>query len=105
MAGDGDGFEVVAEELDVHAGRLDGIAQSVEQAYKAANTVRLGPGAYGQLCQFVPALIDPFERDSAETLGQAAQALRDSAARLREAVHRYTATDGRAAGSFRGLAR
>ena len=100
VAGGGEGFEVAADELAAYAGYVDHIAHSVEQAHQAANTVRLDTGAYGRLCHFVPALIDPFERDSAETLGQAAQALLDSAERLREAADRYTGTDERAAGAF-----
>jgi hypothetical protein len=99
MAASGDGFAVATNELRAHADHVAGVAATVRQGHDAAETVRLGTEAYGRLCQFVPGLIDPMQREAAELLADVSSALVETGERLHHAAEAYVAADERAAES------
>jgi hypothetical protein len=99
MAGD-DVFAVRPDELIRHAGATDAVADAVELAARAGESVLLGAKAYGQLCQLVPALIDPIQRDTVGALRDSAVALRSAGDGVRAVARSYVATDQRSADSF-----
>ena len=96
----GDGFDVTASALTAHAGTVDQVSDTVDQARSAGAQVGLGRDAYGQLCQFVPALIDPLQEAGVDALAAAVDALRETADALRAAAGSYGRVDEVAAGKF-----
>jgi hypothetical protein len=100
MAGDGHGrgVTVPAEALARHAKSVDDLASRVDQARSAGAGVTVGRDAYGQLCQFVPELVDPAQQAVVRTLRDAVDTLLDAADRLRDAGGGYHGTDGTSAG-------
>lgn len=80
-----------------HAGSVDGVAADLRTAHGAANQVYLDAGAFGQICSFVPSMFDPVLRSAVESISSAADALTDSAGRLRTAVSNQQAADARSA--------
>ena len=79
-----------------HAGSVDGIADSVLQARAAVNTVVMDAEAYGQLCQFLPGLLNPLFNQAIGAMTEATDALRETADNLRAAVASVTETDATA---------
>jgi uncharacterized protein YukE len=96
----GDGFDVTSAALTAHAGSVDGVADQVDQGRAAGAQVTLGRDACGQLCQFVPALIDPLQQAGVEAFAAAVDALRESADALRSAAGAYGPVDEMAAQNF-----
>jgi hypothetical protein len=96
----GDSFDVTASALASHAGSVDGVADQVDRCRSAGGQVALGRDAYGQLCQFVPALIDPLQQIGVEAFASAVDALRESADALRAAAGSYGRVDEAAAARF-----
>ncbi|GAA1788519.1 hypothetical protein GCM10009682_08260 [Luedemannella flava] len=101
MAGD-EGTTVTPEELRAHAWHVSAVADRVALARQAGGTVRLSPGAYGQLCALIPAALGQLQDAVLTTLDSADTALRDSVDRLRIAAGSYEVTDGRAHDRLRG---
>lgn len=95
-----DRVEVAPGDLTRHGGRLDGIADALNTAQQAGQAVRLGAGAYGQLCAFVPALLDGLQRDLVDGIETAARSVRDTAGRIRLAAGGYDGADGRSAAAL-----
>jgi hypothetical protein len=100
MAADS-GFEVQADAILRHAATVDEVSAGVAQGRAAAGTVSLGHGAYGLLCQIVPALLEPVQESTITALGEAADALRNAAEDLRATARDYIGSDQRTAGGFR----
>ena len=96
----GDGFDVTASALSGHAGSVDQVSDAIDQARSAGAQVELGREAYGQLCQFVPTLIDPLQQAGVAALAAAVDALRESADALRTAAGSYGRVDDVAAQNF-----
>jgi hypothetical protein len=96
----GDGFDVTPAALTTHAGSVDGVADRVDQGRSAGAQVTLGRDAYGQLCQFVPALIDPLQQVGVDAFAAVVDALRESADALRMAAGAYGQVDDVAARNF-----
>jgi hypothetical protein len=59
LMSDGKQVQVPASALERHAATVEDLSSTVYTAKDAGNQVRLGRGAYGQLCQWVPGLFDP----------------------------------------------
>lgn len=94
MAGD-DTVRMPIDAVRRHAGSIDTIADAVEQGADAANHVHLGADAYGQLCQFIPSLLEPVSDAAVSALRDTVTALRDTADKLRAAAATSESTDVR----------
>jgi hypothetical protein len=91
----GDVVAVDPASLIMHAGHLDGIAWNIDTATGAAKHVRMDAGAYGQVCAFVPVVLNNLSTPLATSLGTITTSLRDTANRLRAAASEYAAADDR----------
>lgn len=96
----GDRVQVISADLTRHGGRLDGIADTLATAQQAGQAVRLGAGAYGQLCAMLPALLDGLQQVLVDGIGTAAHSVRDTAGRVRIVADAYDGADGRSAAAF-----
>ncbi|GGQ44564.1 hypothetical protein GCM10010166_11390 [Couchioplanes caeruleus subsp. azureus] len=76
-----------------HAGAVDEAADGMETGRGAAAYVQLGAEAYGQICAFLPGLIDPVADRAVTALGESASALREAAAGLRSVAAAAESTD------------
>ncbi|WP_236789188.1 type VII secretion target [Amycolatopsis sp. GM8] len=88
-----DGYEVLTDELDTHAGKVDGLAQRLQTAVQAAQQVAMDNSAYGVICQPFALLLDPFEQMGVRALQSAQESVGDTAGQVRDAVQTYTAQD------------
>jgi hypothetical protein len=95
----GNEVQFPAAAVERHAGSVDGIADSMMQARAAVNEVTMGAEAYGQLCQFLPVLLNPLFSQAVSALNDASDALRETADNLRGAAASVTATDMSTAGN------
>jgi cobalamin biosynthesis protein CbiG len=93
----GDIVAVDPASLTGHAGHLDQFAADIEAATQAARYVRIHTGAYGQVCAFVPVVLNTLSSPLAEGLGSIVTSLRDTATRLRAAANEYASADARSA--------
>jgi hypothetical protein len=100
---DGDGYEVLAGELTVHAGKVDGFTDRLSTAVDAANQVTMNNEAFGVLCQPFAAMLQPFEERGVETLRQGVEAMTDTAGKVRDTVSTYTGTETAEAQQFRAI--
>ncbi|MEU8425091.1 type VII secretion target [Micromonospora sp. NPDC048835] len=80
-----------------HAATVDDAADQMETARSAAAYVQMGAEAYGQICGFLPRLIDPVADRAVTALGESASALRETATNLRAAAATTEATDAASA--------
>ncbi|MFF0316951.1 type VII secretion target [Micromonospora sp. NPDC005252] len=99
MAGDAEMQMSVAAVIR-HASTVDDTADKMETARGAAAYVQMGVEAYGQICVFLPRLIDPVADRTVTALGESATALREAAANLRAAAAATEATDAASAQRF-----
>lgn len=65
----------------------------------------MDPQAYGQLCQFLPGLLNPIFALAASALTDTGESLRETAHHLRAAAAGITATDTAAANMIRDAGR
>jgi hypothetical protein len=93
----GEQFQVNAADLVAHAGQVDGIGDGLATAQRAGQAVRTDAGAYGQLCQFVPALLNGLQQQLIDGIATAARAAHDTADSLRAVAADYSSADGSAA--------
>jgi len=84
-----------------HAGSVDAVAEAIETGRAAAAQVQLGSHAYGQLCAFLPRLIDPLADRTVSALAGSALALRETAAHLRDAAELVESADEHSADRLR----
>ena len=66
-----------------HAGSVDAAADAIELGRTAASQVQLAGGAYGQLCAFLPALLEVVGDLAVAALGDAVSSLHESASNVR----------------------
>ena|SRR5919107_2727868 len=95
VATDGE-VAVNAGALVAHAGVVDRIGDALTTAAQAGEAVRMGTGAYGKLCQFVPLLLNELQQAMVDGMATAAGSVHDTADRLRSVVAGYDAADGNA---------
>ena len=79
------------------------VAEAAEQLAVARSAVRevsMDRQSYGQICQFLPGLLDPLFHGAVDVLTGAVDALSETALKLRAAAETIEATD---ADSARGL--
>jgi hypothetical protein len=96
-----DHFQVNAASLTAHAGEVDAIGDGLSTAAGAAHTVQTDTGAYGQLCQFVPALLNGLQQAMADGMTTAADSAHDTADALRATAADYAGSDSGAADRIR----
>ncbi|WP_216209338.1 type VII secretion target [Amycolatopsis aidingensis] len=87
----GKGYEVLSDELDTHAGKVDGFAERMDTAVSAAQQVTMDNSAYGVICQPFALLLDPFEQMGVQALRKAAESISEMAGKVRDASATYTA--------------
>ena len=94
------GLEFPAASVLQHATAVGETSDRMAQAKSAVREVTMDSQAYGQLCQFLPALLSPIFGSAVEVMNDAVEALGETALKLRA-----TATDMQAAdaGSARRL--
>ncbi len=80
----GEGFRVQPADLLAHAGAIEQVAATLGTAGQAGEQVRLGAGAYGQLCQMVPVLLGFLQDRVIEGIDAAQTSVADTAGRLRQ---------------------
>jgi hypothetical protein len=91
----GDVVAVDPATLTAHAAHLDQFATEIEGATQAARYVRTHTAAYGQVCAFVPIVLNNLSGPLADGLGAIVTSLRDTAFRLRAAANEYAGADAR----------
>ena len=94
-------FQVDSAALVSHAGEVDAIGDGLASAAQAGQAVRTDVGAYGRLCQFVPALLNGLQQSMVDGMNAAAASAHDTADALRSVAASYDATDGNAADRIR----
>lgn len=100
-----DSFHVAPEGLREHAKRLDGLVDRLQTAVDAARQVSVPQDAYGVICQFVPAYLNPIEQRGVDALQAAAEGMDTAAGNMRQTARRYEAVDDRNAVAFDTLMR
>ena len=94
-------FRVKSSDLVAHAAEVDGIGDGLDTAKQAGATVRVDTGAYSQLCQFVPSILNDLQTTVIDGIGSAVTAAHDTADALRSTATGYDAADGNAADRLR----
>jgi hypothetical protein len=90
-----------ASDLVAHAAHVESLAGDVDAAVRAGNTVRLDPGAYGQLCTFLPPMMDGLQGVLVDCMADTARSLRDTGERLRGGASAIRSTSELSATSLR----
>jgi hypothetical protein len=85
--------EFPAEEVLRHASAVSEASDAMAQARAAAGEVAMNSQAYGQLCQFLPALLSPLFGSATEVMRDAVDALGETALNLRKTASDMTTTD------------
>jgi hypothetical protein len=93
--------QVNSADLVAHAGQVDGIGDGLTIAQQAGAAVRTDSGAYGQLCQFVPALLNVLQSQVIDGIATAASSVHDTADALRAVAAAYDGSDSGAADRIR----
>jgi hypothetical protein len=97
VSGSADQVRVSTRERVGHAGQIAGIGDQLATAQQAASAVRVDSGAYGKLCQFVPALLNTLHDQMIDGTAAAACSGHDTAEALHSVAADYAGSDDRAA--------
>lgn len=95
-----DGFHVAPDQLRSHATAVSDLATRAETAAGAGGQVASMHAAYGLLCWPIGAILAGPQKRCADSLGQAAQALRRITGDLNSAADTYARIDHAAAADF-----
>ncbi len=95
-----EGVEFPAEAVIRHASTVSEASDEMLRARSAAGEVAMDSQAYGQLCQFLPALLSPLFGSATEVMSDAVDALDETSSKLRATATGMNAAD---AGSARQL--
>jgi hypothetical protein len=98
---DSGAFQVNSASLVSHAGEVDTIGDGLTSAAQAGRSIQTDTGAYGRLCQFVPALLNGLQESMVDAMNTAAGSAHDTADALRSVAASYDSTDGSAADRIR----
>jgi Excreted virulence factor EspC, type VII ESX diderm len=101
MAVDASEFQVDPASLAAHAATVDRVGDGLTAAADAGRTVQTDTGAYGQLCQFVPALLNGLQRAMVDGMATAAGSVHDTAESVRSVAADYGNADAAAADRLR----
>ncbi|MFI5936280.1 type VII secretion target [Actinoplanes sp. NPDC051494] len=94
-------MQVNPNDLVAHARKIDEIGDGLAMAQEAGAAVRTDAGEYGQLCQFVPSLLNAMQSQMIDGLATAARSVHDTADGLREVAAAYDDTDHNTADRIR----
>ncbi|MEU8657284.1 hypothetical protein [Actinoplanes philippinensis] len=94
------GMRFPAEAVRRHADTVDEASRQMALARSAIHEVTIDRQAYGELCQFLPGLLDPLVEGALDVLHGAADALAETAYGLRATAATIESTD---AGSARRI--
>ena len=89
----GDVVEFPIPLVQRHAGTVDAVADAVTTARSAVHEVTMDTQAYGQLCQFLPAILSPVFGMALDALHGSISALEETADKLRAAASSTASTD------------
>lgn len=82
-----------AGEVERHAGTVDRVTDAMRTARSAVHEVTMDTEAYGQLCQFLPAILSPVFGMGVDALNGTIDALQETATKLRTTATTTRATD------------
>src|SRR3954467_11650286 len=92
------GVEFPSSSVLRHAAAVGDASDQMTQARSAVREVSMDSQAYGQLCQFLPGLLSPLFGSAAEVMNEAADALAETALKLRATATAMETTDVGSAG-------
>lgn len=99
----GQGYGVLTGELISHAGKVEGLGERMATAVAAARQVAMDDSAYGVICQPFAILLQPFEDMGVRALEKAAEAIGQSAGKVRSAVQKYEDMESGGIDSFKPI--
>jgi hypothetical protein len=76
-----------------HGGTVDRVADAMEMARSAVHEVSMDTQAYGQLCQFLPAILSPVFGLAVDAIHESVGSLQETAQKLRTAATATQQTD------------
>ena len=76
-----------------HAAAVSDASEQLTQARSAVREVSMDGRAYGQLCQFLPGRLSPLFGSAVRAMNDAAEALGETALKLRATAAAMNATD------------
>ena len=79
--------------VERHAGNVERVSDAMETARSAVHDITMDTGAYGELCQFLPAILSPVFGLGAEALYSSVDALHETAAKLRTTAASMSGSD------------
>jgi hypothetical protein len=94
-------LQVSSADLVTHAAQVDGIGARLTLAQQVGAAARTDAGAYGRLCQFVPALLNVLQSQVIDGIATAASSIHDTADALRSVAAAYDNSDSNAAERIR----
>ncbi|MCM4082016.1 type VII secretion target [Paractinoplanes hotanensis] len=97
----GPAFQVDSTALGAHARTVDSIGDGLTTAADAGRTVQTDTGAHGQLCQFVPTLLNQLQQAMADGMITAATSAHETADALRSVAAAYDSADHASADRLR----
>jgi hypothetical protein len=100
MGAEGELVQFPVALVQQHAGTVDRVSDAVGVARSAVREVTMDTQAYGQLCQFLPAILNPVFDLAVDALHGTIDSLQETATKLRTAA---TSTDHTDVGSGRRI--
>jgi hypothetical protein len=97
-----DEFRLPAAAVLQHSDGASAAAEAVRQARAAVTQIAMDSQAYGQLCQFLPAMLGLVFEAAVVAMNGSAEALQETALNLRSAVSAFEQTDESAARRLAG---
>jgi hypothetical protein len=97
----GPALQVDAASLVAHARAVDDVGDGLTTTADAGRAVQTDAGAYGQLCQFVPALLNELQQAVVDGITTAAASVHETADALRSVAAAYDGADTTAAERLR----
>ncbi|GAA1635637.1 type VII secretion target [Actinoplanes couchii] len=86
-----------AEAVRDHASTIAEIAGQLDLARSAVHEVSMGRDAYGEICQFLPGLLEPLFNGALDALTASVDSLSETAFKLRTTADTVEATDAHSA--------
>lgn len=96
-------FQVDSVSLIEHSSAVDRIGDGLATAAETGRAVQTDIGAYGQLCGFVPALLNGLQQAMVDGMVTAAGSAHETAGALRSVAAAYDGADTAAADRLRNL--
>jgi hypothetical protein len=97
----GPAFQVHSASLASHASRVDRIGDGLADAADTSRAIQTDTGAYGQLCQFVPALLNELQQAMVDGISTAAASAHETGEAVRSVAAAYDRADAAATDRLR----